>query len=244
MKNFIYGINPALEALKASGRRCQKIVVEQGKTSPRLNSLQELARSRGVKIETLSKAAFQKQFSAYPHQGAIAYLSPKELLGLGELIDSALKAEPRPALALLDGVLDPGNLGAIIRSAWVLGVRGIILPKNRAAPLNETVAKCSAGAVEHLPACLVANASQAIETLKQAGFWVVGLDAEAEQSCDSLKFDFPSVLLIGGEEKGIRPLLKKSCDFSASIPMQGELGSLNVSAAAAIMFYEVMRQKK
>ncbi|MFQ5716279.1 MAG: 23S rRNA (guanosine(2251)-2'-O)-methyltransferase RlmB [Nitrospinales bacterium] len=151
---------------------------------------------------------------------------------------------PQPTLAVLDGIQDPQNLGAVIRSAEALGIHGIILPRRRTAPLNETVAKCSSGALETIPIAMAINLANALKLLKKHGFWVVGVDTDGKKPCYRLSFDSPTALLIGSEGKGIRPLLKRACDFTVSIPMKGKVGSLNVSAASAVLFYEILRQKR
>lgn len=241
--DILYGINPITEALKASKRKCFRIIVEEGKTNPRLKSLMRLVQSQNLKIESISKSEFKKRYLPYVHQGVIGYFSIKATMALSDLIANALKESECPILVLPDGVQDPHNLGAIIRSAEAMGTHGIVLPKHRVAPLNETVAKCSSGAVEKLPITWVTNLANAIEQLKGSGFWIVGIDPKGETSCYDFKFEMPVALLIGSEGKGIRPLLKKNCDFTLSIPMAGSMKSLNASAAATVVFYEALRQK-
>lgn len=243
-ENFICGINPVYEALKASKRRCYKIVLEEGKGHSRIRAILDLAHPQGVRVETLPRSVFQQKYHSCSHQGVVAYFSDKATLPLDDLIRQAFQSDPQPTLVLLDEIQDPHNLGAIIRSAEALGIQGIIVPKHRSAPLNETVAKCSAGAMEMMPVAWVTNLAQAIEELKQAKFWVVGVDMEGEKSCYHFDFNMPVALVIGGEEKGVRPVLKKACDFTVSIPMRGAIGSLNASAASAVVFYEILRQKE
>jgi len=242
-KPFTYGINPLFEALKAGKRKCYRIITEEGKTNPRLQPIFEAARAQGVQIETLPRDVFQKKFKGIIHQGVIGYFAEKKTMALADLIKNAFSLSPRPTLALLDGIQDPHNLGALIRSAEALGVHGLILPDRRSAPLNETVAKCSSGAIENLPIAWITNLARTLEELKEAGFWIVGLDAQGAKFCHEFKFDMPTAVLIGGEEKGIRPLIKKTCDFSVAIPMQGRGESLNASAAGTVIFYEILRQK-
>jgi len=239
----VFGLNPVFEALKAQKRRCYKLIIEQGKTQARLNSLIELAHEYKVPIETIPKIAFQKKYRNHNHQGVIGVFAIIQTLELEELVKQAFEASPLPILVALDSIQDPQNLGAIIRSAETLGIQGIILPKNRTSTLNETVAKCSSGAIEHLPISWVTNLTRGIEQLKEAGFWIAGVVPDGDTPCYQYKFDAPMVLVIGGEEKGIRPLIKKSCDVTLKIPMEGSMESLNASAAAAILFYETLRQK-
>ena len=239
----VFGLNPVLEALKAQNRRCYKIIIEQGKPQARLNSLILLAHENKVPIETIPKTAFQKKYRNYNHQGVIGVFAIIPALELEELIKLVFQKSPLPILVALDSIQDPQNLGAIIRSAEALGIHGIILPKNRTSTINETVAKCSSGAIEYLPISWVTNLTRGIEQLKEAGFWIAGIVPDGNTPCYQHKFDEPMVLVIGGEEKGIRPLLKKSCDVTLKIPMEGSLESLNASAAAAVIFYETLRQK-
>ena len=240
----VFGLNPVFEALKARKRRCYKLVIEQGKSQVRLNLLIELARENKVPIETIPKTDFQKIYRSHNHQGVVGIFAIIQALELDELVEQAFKKSRLPVLVVLDSIQDPQNLGAIIRSAETLGIQGMILPKNRTSTLNETVAKCSSGAIEHLPIAWVTNLTRGIEHLKEKGFWIAGVVPEGDTPCHQYKFDTPVVLVLGGEEKGIRPLLKKTCDVTLNIPMQGAIGSLNASAAAAILFYEALRQKK
>ena len=240
----VFGLNPVFEALKARKRRCYKLVVEQGKSQIRLNSLIELARENKVPIEMIPKTDFNKKYRSHNHQGVVGIFAIIQGLELDELVQQAFQKSRLPVLVVLDSIQDPQNLGAIIRSAETLGIQGMILPKNRTSTLNETVAKCSSGAIEHLPIAWVTNLTRGIEHLKEKGFWIAGVVPEGDTPCHQYKFDTPVVLVLGGEEKGIRPLLKKSCDVTLNIPMQGAIGSLNASAAAAILFYEALRQKK
>jgi len=241
--SIIYGLNPVFEAFKARKRRCYKLVIEHGKNQTRLQALIKLAHENKVHIETIPKTIFQKKYRNHNHQGVVGIFSVIQTLALKELIEISFKNSRLPVLVAIDSIQDPQNLGAIIRSADAFGIQGMILPKNRTSTLNETVAKCSSGAIEHLLISTTTNLVRGIEQLKEAGFWIVGVIPDGSTHCYQYKFDAPTVLIIGGEEKGIRPLLKKSCDSTLKIPMEGSLGSLNASAAAAVIFYEVLRQK-
>jgi len=242
--SILYGINPVMEALKARKRHCHKIVVKDKISNSRIQSVAEQAKSLRVKVDTLPAKEFQQKYGNYAHQSIIGYFSPIKPLELNDLVRQAFQAAPIPTLALLDGIQDPQNLGAIIRAAETLGVQGIIIPHRRSASLTETVAKCSAGAMERLPVACVNNLVQTLELLKKEGFWMVGVDANGKTPCHEFQFDMPTALIIGGEEKGIRPLLRKKCDFSVHIPMKGKLDSLNAATASAVVFYEILRQKK
>ncbi len=242
--SILYGINPIREALKAGTRQCHKIVLKVKTSNPKIQSVLELARSLQAKVETLPTREFEHKYGAYAHQSIIGYFSPRKPIELNDLIRQAFQSAAVPALALLDEIQDPQNLGAIIRAAKTLGIQGIIIPERRSASLTETVAKCSAGAIESMPVACVGNLVQTVELLKKAGFWTVGVDSTGETPCYDFKFDMPVALVIGGEGKGIRPLLRKKCDFTINIPMEGDLDSLNAAAASAVVFYEILRQKK
>jgi 23S rRNA (guanosine2251-2'-O)-methyltransferase len=242
-QEMVYGVHPLQQALSLGKRKCYKLILEKGNAPTRLASLLELAETHHIRIETLPPEVFRKKYGKLNHQGIVGYFSPLQTLELDELIEQAYQSCAHPALVLADEIQDPQNLGALIRSAWVLGLQGLVLPWHRSAPLNETVAKCSAGAIESLPIANVSNLKQAAETLKEKGFWIVGVDMEGDRACYEFDFNTPVALIIGGEEKGVRPILKKACDFTVSIPMAGKLDSLNLSTAAAIVFYEIHKQR-
>jgi len=239
---ILYGVNPVGEALKAGKRTCYKIVVPEESAPTRVQSLIQLAGSQKTPLEKLPKAVFKQKYHSFLHQGIVGYFSKIEPVSLDQLIQQAFKKTPQPTLVILDGIQDPQNLGAIIRSAEVFGVSGMVLPKRGSSPLNETVAKCSSGGIENILFARATNLTEAIKQLKKEKFWVVGVDLNGEMPCYDFKFDVPIALVIGGEGKGIRPLLRKHCDTIVSIPMAGKLDSLNVSAASAVVFYEIYRQ--
>ncbi len=240
--HIIHGIHALNEALKSS-RTCRQILVEEGKSNKRIESLLNEAHDRNIAVEFLPKPAFSQRFGSQ-HQGIAGIFSAKAVMDLAQLIDHALAQSTTPTLVLLDGIQDPQNLGAIIRSAETLGIHGLIVPQNRSARVNSTVAKCAAGALELLPVTTVSNLGNALRALKKAGFWCVGLDMAGESSCFDYRFDAPTALVAGGEHKGLRPIIKKDCDTLIRIPMQGQTQSLNVSASCAIVFYEILRQNK
>lgn len=242
-QEIVYGVHPLQQALSLGKRECYKIILEKGNPPARLAPLLKLAEDQGIRVETLTPEVFRKKFGKLNHQGIVGHFSPLQTLELETLIEQAYQSCTHPALVLADEIQDPQNLGALIRSAWVLGLKGLVLPKHRSAPLNETVAKCSAGAIESLPIATVSNLKQAADLLKEKGFWIVGVDMEGDRACYEFDFNTPVALIIGGEEKGVRPILKKACDFTVSIPMTGKLDSLNLSTAAAIVFYEIYKQR-
>lgn len=240
----VYGVHPVRQALETGSRHCYKIVMQKDKNPVRLQDIHAIARTRNIKIEIMPREAFRKRFGEPGQQGVVGFFSPVPTWPLHELVEKAQKATDRPAVILLDEIQDPQNLGALIRSAYVLGMQGVVVPKHRAVPINETVARCSSGAIEHLPLSVVTNLSRAIETLKEAGFWIVGVDMAGSPACDRFELNMPVALVIGSEGKGIRPSVRKACDFVIAIPMEGKLGSLNASAAGAILFYEILRQRR
>ena len=242
-QSLIFGINSVQEALLASNRRCYRLIVEQGTLSPRIQALVNMAKEKLIPIEPITKSAFQNKFKNQVHQGVAGYFSDIVTLELDKLLEKAFQNDALPTLVILDGVQDPQNLGAIIRSAETLGIQGMILSKHGTSSLTETVAKCSSGAIEYLPISRVNNLVRCVGQLKEAGFWVAGVVPDGEILCHHYRFNSPVALVIGGEGKGIRPLLKKSCDVTLAIPMKGQVRSLNAASASAVVFYENLRQK-
>lgn len=240
---MIVGLHPVRKALESGNRACEKLVVASGGPKNRLHSILDLARKKGIPVETLSSTVFQKRYKDKNNQSLVGYFSVRRSQNLEDLLEAASQFE-KPIVVILDEIQDPQNLGAVLRSAEVLGLQGAIVPNRRAAPLNATVAKCASGALEVLPVATVTNLVRAAEELKENGYWVVGLDTEGASDCGSFEFTYPLALVLGGEQKGIRPLLKKTCDATVKIPMQGQVESLNASAAAAIVFYEACGKRK
>ncbi|MBI5183280.1 MAG: 23S rRNA (guanosine(2251)-2'-O)-methyltransferase RlmB [Nitrospinae bacterium] len=240
---IIYGINPIIEALRAGERRFVRIILSGGRDRKGIKEIIHLAQERGIRIDEKVVGDIDKICGSLPHQGVVGIVSEKEVVSLDELIDLSFKEEREPTIVILDGVEDPRNLGSIIRSAEVFGMRGVIIPKDRSVGLTATVAKASAGALEYIPITKVTNIAQVIEVLKRRGFWVVGIDMKGETKSYSFRFEGPIALVIGGESRGIRRLVERRCDFLISIPMIGRINSLNVAVASAIIFYEILRQR-
>jgi 23S rRNA (guanosine2251-2'-O)-methyltransferase len=231
-------INPLLEALKSSPLRVTKIFIQKDTERRRVAEVIKLARSKCVPVVWVPKGRLD--FMDKHHQGVVALSSPKAFSSM----ESILSSSTVPFLLLLDGVEDPQNLGAIIRTAECAGVDGIILPERRAAGLSDVVSSVSAGALEHINIARVKNLARSMDKLKEKGIWFVG----AEGGSDNYWFDFdytvPLGLVLGSEGKGLRSLVKNKCDQILSIPLLGESTSLNVASAAAIFMYEVVRQRK
>jgi 23S rRNA (guanosine2251-2'-O)-methyltransferase len=243
-KDKITGINPVLEALRA-GRPVQRLLVaEQRKQDREVREIVRLARERGIEIRLTTRDALNRESPDSLHQGVIAFAAAREYATLDNVLEiPAQRGEPALFL-VLDSVEDPRNLGAILRTAEAAGVHAVIIPERRAAGLTETVAKTAAGALEYVPVVKVVNIANAIEVLKKAGVWVAGAEAGGEAAYWDADFVRPTALVLGGEDKGVRRLVKEHCDYLVSLPLMGRIGSLNVSVAAGALLYEVLRQRR
>lgn len=237
---IIAGRHPVLEALK-SGRSINKILVSQNAEGGSLPEILGKAKSLGVVFQTVPKVHLDTIAGSH-HQGVVAYAAPKDYVEFAELTER--KTGHAPLVVVLDEVSDPYNLGAILRTAEATGVQGVVIPKRRAVPLTETVGKAAAGAMEYVPVARVANIVQAIEQLKAAGYWIVGTTADAKMTYTEVDYTGPIALVIGAEGKGISRLVTEHCDFTVSLPMLGNLQSLNASVATGVLLYEVVRQRK
>lgn len=238
---LIWGLNPVLEALRRPEQGVHEVLVLQGKSGPRLQEVIDLARSRGITLRFVPVQRLGVPQSCR-HQGVSARLAAVNYLPLEAFFERPAAAPP--PLLVLDCIQDPHNLGSILRSALAAGFGRIILPKERSAIISGTVAQSSAGAISHLQLCRVANVAETLQVLKERGYWIFG--AVAEPAAPSLyTVDFPDAtcLVIGGEGKGIRPLVQKRCDRLFTIPMAGGFNSLNASAAAAVIMFEIARRR-
>ena len=241
--NIITGIHAVREALE-SGRAIDRISIARGRHGERVEDLVRLARQRGVPVRFEDRAQVDRLAGTREHQGVVALAAAKKMLGLEDLLAKIAPTEGKKGLlVLLDGVEDPHNLGAIVRTALAAGADGIVIPERRAAPLTEAVERASAGALAHLPVARVTNLVHAMEELKEAGYWLVGLDERAEKSYTEADFTIPTALVLGGEGKGLHELTRKRCDFLVSIPTTGPVRSLNVSVAAGVVLFEAIRQR-
>lgn len=237
--NLVVGVNPVREALK-SGRPVDKILVAREERGLRLGEILKLAREKGVPVHKAGRARLDTLAGNVRHQGIMAYVAAHRYYSLEEVLAGA--GEP-PFLLLLDEINDPHNLGAILRTAESAGVHGVVIPRRRSVSLTPAVARVSAGAVEHIPVARITNMAHTIEELKNKGFWVVGADAAGPEVFWRAKLDGPLALVVGGEDKGLGRLVREKCDHLVSIPMRGKIGSLNASVAAALLMYEVVRQR-
>jgi 23S rRNA (guanosine2251-2'-O)-methyltransferase len=235
----LIGIHAVREAL-AAGRALERVVVAQGRHGERIDEIVDLARRRRVPVRFEGREQLDRLAETAHHQGVVALAAAKRALEIEDLLDRAR----RPGLiVLLDGVEDPRNLGAIVRSALAAGADGLVIPERRAAGLTETVAQTAAGALEHLPVARVKNLVRAMELLKESNYWLVGLDERAEERHTGIDYNASIGLVLGGEGKGLHELTRKQCDWLVSIPTVGPVRSLNVSVAAGVVLFEVVRQR-
>ena len=241
---LLYGIHPVSEALAAGRRRVYKIYLNQEKKSGRLGQLASMADARGIQKKYIAPGDFKSLAGTSGHQGVAAVVSPYPQVTVLDILQTVRGEDEKHLLLMLDNVQDPQNLGAIIRTALCVGVHGVIVPKDRSASPTPAVSKASAGALEHIRLVCVTNLVQTIKICKNSGLWVIGLQRDATQSIYAADLSGSIAIVLGGEQKGIRPLVIKNCDFLASIPQQGSLNSLNASVAAAIAMYEAFRQRK
>jgi 23S rRNA (guanosine2251-2'-O)-methyltransferase len=240
--HYIYGINSVTEALKARGRAFEWVGMAKERHDLRLQRLIEDCRRLSVPVRFLQRTELDRMAGNAAHQGVVAVTSAKQYNDLSDVI--AAKRGNYSLVVVLDGIEDPHNLGAILRTSDAVGANGVIIPERRSATVTGTVTKASAGASEHLPIAKVANISRTVEELKENNVWTVGLDERGPQTYDSLDYNMDCALVLGGEGKGLHDLVKRKCDFLVSIPMLGKVPSLNVSVAAAVVLYEVVRQRR
>lgn len=243
MSRFVYGVNPVLEALKAHPRDVVRVVVERGREGRRSEGAERVAQAAaqaGVRVDDVPRGDLSRRSRGGVHQGVGAELAEFRYVDL----DDVFQAASGPAfLLVLDGVTDPQNLGALVRSAHALGAHGVVVPKDRAAGITPAAFKAAAGALEHCPIARVTNLSRALEQMKEQGIWTVALAAGGDKTLGEIDLCAPTALILGSEGAGVRPLVRKTCDHVARIPMAGEVGSLNVAAAGAVALYEVARQR-
>ena len=235
---IIYGINPVLEALRAG--RVRELRVGE-RADDRLKQLLALAGERGVRVRRVPADALERDSRRGVHQGVVAEIEEANKYSIKEIVGGASEA---PLIVVLDGIEDPHNLGAILRTADAAGVDGVVVQSRRAASRGGAAAKASAGALAHVRIAEVVNIARAVEELKEAGVWSVGLASEAPESYAAIDLTLPTALVFGAEGAGLRRLVRERCDWLASIPMRGHVGSLNVSVAAGVVLFEAVRQRR
>jgi 23S rRNA (guanosine2251-2'-O)-methyltransferase len=243
-ERWVLGTHPVLEALRAHPEAVDRIYVVEGSVPPRAAAeILSRARECRVRVERVPRERLSAMADGGNHQGVAARMRGFAYLELEELLARAAASGRPPLLVVLDGVQDPHNLGAVLRSADALGAHGVVLPRDRSVGVTPAVARASAGAVEHVPLARVTNLSRALETMKEAGLWIAAADPEGDQVLWGARLDGPLGVVVGGEGGGVRPGVLGHCDLRLRIPMEGQIASLNASVSAALVLYEVARQR-
>ena len=240
-ENQVEGRNAVLEVLK-SGRDIDKIFVQSGNVEGMLRRIVAQAKESGIVVQETAKQKLDFISQTKNHQGIIALVSAHEYVEVKDILNIAKEKNEEPFLMILDGITDPHNFGAIMRTAEASGVHGIIIPKRRSVGLTATVSKTSAGAIEYMPVARVTNLARTIDDLKKSGVWITSADMQGNDYFDA-SLNIPVAIVIGSEGDGISRLVKDKCDFTVSIPMYGKISSLNASVAAGLLMYEVVRQR-
>jgi 23S rRNA (guanosine2251-2'-O)-methyltransferase len=240
---ILYGFHPVYEALRAGRRTFHEIYISKQAHTKRIQQISAAVARKDLPLKEVSPARLQTIAGPVSHQGVAARVTAYPLVDVAVLLEATISVDRPPLLLLLDHIVDPHNLGAIIRTAVCAGVDAVIVPKDRSAHPSPAVSRVSAGALEYMRVAQVNNIVRVVKTLKEQDLWIVGLDQNAGQSVYDADLTGPVGLVIGGEEKGIRTLVKQNCDFLISIPQTGKVGSLNASVAGAIVMYESYRQR-
>lgn len=241
-EDMVAGRNAVMEALKGS-RSVNKLMIANGSTEGSIKEIIAVAKEKGVNIQYWDRSKLDSIARGIRHQGVLAQVAPVQYAELEDILHVAKDRNEPPFIVLLDELEDPHNLGAILRTADAAGVHGVLIPKHRSCPLSATVAKTSAGAVEHVPVARVGNLVQTIKKLKQEGLWVAAADMDGKDYYDT-DLTGPLLLIIGSEGQGVGRLVKEQCDFVVRIPMVGKINSLNASVAGSILMYEAMKQRR
>ncbi len=230
---IVFGIQAVTEALRSSAARVERLWVVRGGSGGRLQAILDLARSRRIPLQFEAARFLSRRAGSPGAHKVVARLGEVDTVSLGQVLESKL-------LLLADGVEDPRNLGALFRTAEATGVDAVILPDRRSCGLTSTVVETSSGAALHVPVVRVTNSGRALDTLKQKGFWVLGLDVQGEERLDGVDLVVPLVLVVGGEHRGLRPSVRNRCDYRVGLPMLGRVQSLNLSVAAGVVLYEII----
>jgi 23S rRNA (guanosine2251-2'-O)-methyltransferase len=241
--NIIAGRNPVVEALRA-GTIIEKIVILAGVKGGAIEKIKTMAKRNRVPCVEVGKQKFRDLVSDTTTQGVVAIVGTKKYVEVEDILAIAAERNEAAFVLILDEIEDPQNLGALIRTAECAGAHGVIIPKHHAASVNQTVAKTSAGASEHLPVAKVVNIAATLDELKQKGLWIVGTDGSAEKTYTQVDYSMPIAVVIGNEGKGIRHLVKEKSDFLVKIPLYGKVESLNASVAGALIMYEAVKKRK
>jgi 23S rRNA (guanosine2251-2'-O)-methyltransferase len=240
---LIYGRHTVLAALENQRQLNRIWITEQMRYAPHFHDLLHEAKENGAVIDEVDYQRLDQITHKANHQGVAAQVAPYAYRELGALISEAKSSGEHPVIVAADGITDPHNLGAIIRTAEAMGAQGLVIPQRRSACVTSTVMKVAAGALEHLPVARVVNLSRALEELKEAGFWIYGTATNASKPVHTVKFTGPTALVVGSEGDGLSLLIQRNCDVLVSIPLQGKTPSLNVSVATGMALYEICRQR-
>ncbi|MDC0745543.1 23S rRNA (guanosine(2251)-2'-O)-methyltransferase RlmB [Polyangium mundeleinium] len=238
MTRLVYGLQPVREAVRVHGDALERVVVEQG-GSPKIQAVGRFAEGRGVRVETAPRIELDRRTGGGRHQGVLAVAPDLRIRGVDQLA-----IEPTSIVVALDGIMDPQNFGAIVRSAVALGATGIVWPEHSSAPLSPAMFRASAGAIEHATLCRVSSLPEALRSLADRGVTVIALDAQGPTTLGAVDLRGPVAIVIGAEDKGARKAVLRACQHVARLPMAGPIGSLNASVAGALALYEVLRQRQ
>jgi 23S rRNA (guanosine2251-2'-O)-methyltransferase len=242
-RNFVYGLHAINAVLERAPERLLELWVAQPRDDSRTRDLRERAERVGVRVQSVGGEALAKLVGEVAHQGAVAAVRPLKAWDEHDLVEALSQVAEDPLLLVLDGVTDPHNLGACLRTADAAGAHAVLIPKDRAATVDGVVRKVAAGAAEFVPVASVTNLARTLDTLKERGIWVVGTDGEAPQTLYAADLKRPLALVLGAEGSGMRRLTRERCDFLVRIPMAGQVESLNVSVAAGVALFEARRQR-
>jgi len=240
----VSGINPVVEALRADPKGIQRVVLKKGASGPAVREIMKTARALGIRVDNAPTAELERISGTARHQGvAVVYGSDFNYCTVEDLIDAWKGTAESALIVILDSVQDPQNLGSLVRAALAAGAHGIVIPTDRAAAVTPAVVKASAGATEHLPIARETNLVRAVEKLKAAGVWIVGIEADGTEDIYSADLEGDMAIVVGGEGSGIRRLVRESCDFVLSIPMAHGFNSLNAAQAGAVTLFEIRRRR-
>lgn len=243
-ENFVFGINPVLEVLQVRSGDVVEVLVSNASEGDALKRVVREARQRGLRVTPVERKILDRLAGGQRHQGVIAKVKAYDYFSFEDLLQRISTDDTTRWILILDGITDPRNFGALLRTAEAVGIHHVVIPKDRSVEVTPIAVKASAGAAYHLNISRVTNLRRAIGQLKEQGYWAVGLDGDSPESIYEKQYPERLAIILGSEGKGMRPLILHECDFLVSIPMLGKVGSLNVGAAAAVFFYELLRQRR
>ncbi|MCK9273544.1 MAG: 23S rRNA (guanosine(2251)-2'-O)-methyltransferase RlmB [Syntrophales bacterium] len=239
----IYGIHPVLESLKSGGKGIERLILAHGKKGEAVKEILNLAAQKHIAIEYKDRSYIDKIVPTKRHQGIVCFCKEFKYRSFYKIIEDVTSSEKGGFILILDSVMDPQNLGSLIRSGHCFGANAVVIPKNRAASVTPAVVKASAGCAEYISVSQVTNIATTLDLLKREGFWIYGTDVKEGKNIAQFDFSGRIGVVLGGEGSGLRPLVRQKCDFMISIPMEGKIDSLNVSVAGGILLYEIMKSR-